>query len=256
MLITIWGRDGSGKSSLADAIGALLAQKDLVAIIDTDLTQPILPVRMPGTRFGRENSLGRAISGTGSSEVKRYFHLHPKKEGLFYAGLITEDDYLSFEIGLEAETAANLFISNCQEIVDHVILDCSGQRTDPFVPGALVKSERILILLTPDLHGICWWKSIRPLLIRMNVMDKVWPILSPVHKYHQADWICEAIETSCRAELPFSAELNLLRCCGKPSEAAISRSGRRWNKKITLLCEDLQHQEVIRHDQNPSLHRL
>jgi len=76
MLITIWGRDGSGKSTLADALGALLAQKDLVAIIDTDLTQPILPVRLPGTQFGRENSLGRAIAGTGSSEVKRYLHLN------------------------------------------------------------------------------------------------------------------------------------------------------------------------------------
>lgn len=256
MLITIWGRDGSGKSTFADALGILLAKKSLVAIIDTDLTQPTLPVRMPGIRCIRENSLGRAVIGTGTCEVIKYLHLNPKLESLFLAGLTNEDDYLSYEIGLDAENTASLFFRNCQEIADHVILDCSGQRTDPFVPGGLFHADRILILLTPDPQGICWWKSIRPLLIRMNVMDKVWPIFSPMHKHHQADWICDAIKTSTRTNLPFSAELNLLRCSGKSSDIAISRSGRHWNKKVKRLYEDLLDQEVIPHGQNTSLHRI
>jgi MinD superfamily P-loop ATPase len=61
MLITIWGRDGSGKSSLADHLGSLLVRDSLAAVIDTDLTQPTLPVRLSGMNFKRERSLGRAI---------------------------------------------------------------------------------------------------------------------------------------------------------------------------------------------------
>ena len=71
MLISIWGRDGSGKSTLADYLGSQLVTKSLTAVIDTDLTQPTLPVRLPGVRFNKENSLGRAIAGAGTMEVKR-----------------------------------------------------------------------------------------------------------------------------------------------------------------------------------------
>ncbi|MDD2459354.1 MAG: hypothetical protein PHQ83_12695 [Eubacteriales bacterium] len=143
MLITIWGRDGSGKSTLADHLGSLLARDALAAVIDTDLTQPTLPVRLSGTNFKRDRSLGRAIAGTGAVEAITYLHPHPDINGLFFAGLLNGDDYLSFEIGLEAELAADLFIRKCQEAVDHVVLDCSGQRTDPFVPIGLQTSDLI-----------------------------------------------------------------------------------------------------------------
>ena len=239
MLITIWGRDGSGKSTLADYLGSLLARKNLAAVIDTDLTQPTLPIRLPGTRFVRENSMGRAVAGTGTIEVKRYLHQHPRQEGLFFAGLLNGDDYMAYEIGLDAETTASLFVKNCLEVVDHVILDCSGQRTDPFVPVGLKESDRILVLLTPDLQGICWWKAVEPLLRQMNVLDKVWPILSIVQKHHQDSWVQEGIELIFKAVLPFTSELNILRCSGKPIEDLITGSGRDWNKGIRRLYEDL-----------------
>jgi len=239
MLITIWGRDGSGKSTLADYLGSLLAQKNLVAVIDTDLTQPTLPIRLPGTRFVRENSMGRAVAGTGTIEVKCYLHQHPQQDGLFFAGLLNGDDYMAYEIGLDAETTAHLFVKNCLKVVDHVILDCSGQRTDPFVPVGLKESDRILILLTPDLQGICWWKAVEPLLRQMNVLDKVWPILSIVQKYHQDSWVQEGIEVDFKAALPFTSELNILRCSGKPIEDLITGSGRDWYKGLRRLYEDL-----------------
>ncbi|NCB00467.1 MAG: hypothetical protein EOM70_13975, partial [Clostridia bacterium] len=141
MLLTIWGRDGSGKSTLADHLGHLLSRDSLVAVIDSDLTQPTLPIRLSGMNFRREKSLGRAIAGTGTSEAKTYLHQHPDYQGLFFAGLLTDDDYLSYEIGLEAEQAAAQFIRNCQDTVDHVILDCSGQRTDPFAPISLYLAD-------------------------------------------------------------------------------------------------------------------
>ncbi len=49
MLISIWGRDGVGKSTLADALGGLFSQRGITVVIDTDLTQPTLPVRINGT---------------------------------------------------------------------------------------------------------------------------------------------------------------------------------------------------------------
>jgi len=239
MLITIWGRDGSGKSTLADHLGGLLARDSLAAVIDTDLTQPTLPVRLSGINFKRDRSLGRAISGTGAVEAKTYLHQHPDISGLFFAGLQSCDDYLSYEIGLEAELAADLFICKCQDAVDHVILDCSGQRTDPFVPIGLQSSALVLILLTPDLQGICWWQSVEPLLRQLNIADKVRIILSPVHKFHQANWIAEGIKSEIHCVLPFAPELQQLRCSASSSNHAVSRGARYWLKAVNQIFREV-----------------
>lgn len=239
MLIMIWGRDGIGKSTLADHLGCMLSRDSLAAVIDSDLTQPTLPVRLSGMNFRRERSLGRAIAGTGTSEVKTYLHQHPDCPGLFFAGLLNEDDYLSYEIGLEAEQAAAQFICHCQDTVDHVILDCSGQRTDPFVPIGLQSADHILIVLTPDLQGVCWWKSVAPLLKQLNVTDKIRLILSPVQKHHQVDWIESGVGSEVHHSLPFTTELNELRCSALTSTHLNTRGGRKWLKAADQIVQQL-----------------
>ena len=170
-------------------------------------------------------------------EIKRYLHQHPKEKSLFFSGLLNGDDYLSFEIGLEAEAAAGLFVKNCSSIVDHVILDCSGQRTDPFVPLALKESDHILVLLTPDPQGICWWKSVEPLLTQLNALSKVQLILSPFQQYHQENWVQESIPLKIAASLPFSSELNILRCSGLSPAGAITRAGRSWSQAAVDILD-------------------
>ena len=239
MLITIWGRDGSGKSTLADYLGACLARKDLALVIDTDLSQPTLPIRLRGIRLTKEQSLGRAIAGTGTTEIRPYLHQHPRKEGLFFSGLVHDDDYLAYELGLDTESVADLFVRNCQEKVDHVLLDCSGQRTDPFIPVGLKVSDLILVVLTPDLQGICWWQAVRPLLEQMNRLDKVQLVLSMVQKHHQPSWFSEGIADVIQVELPFAAELNLLRSSGKTVDDLVTRAGRQWHKGMLQLANGL-----------------
>jgi len=239
MLIMIWGRDGSGKSTLADHLGNVLSRDSLAAVIDSDLTQPTLPVRLSGMNFRRERSLGRAIAGTGTSEVKTYLHQHPDCPGLFFAGLLNDDDYLSYEIGLEAEQAATQFIRHSQDTVDYVILDCSGQRTDPFVPIGLQSADQILIVLTPDLQGICWWKSVAPLLKQLNVTDKIKLILSPVQKHHQVDWIESGVGSEVHHSLAYTPELNELRCSALPSTHLNTRGGRKWLKAADQIVQQL-----------------
>ncbi len=196
MLITIWGRDGNGKSTLADYLGACLAKKNLALVIDTDLSQPTLPIRLPGIRLTKDRSLGRAIAGTGTTEIRPYLHQHPRKEGLFFSGLVHDDDYLAYELGLDRESLADLFVKNCLEKFDYVLLDCSGQRTDPFVPVGLKASDQIMVILTPDLQGICWWQSVRPLLEQIDRMDRVQLVLSKVQKHHQPKWVCEGLNNA------------------------------------------------------------
>ena len=206
MLISIWGRDGTSKSTLADALGGLFSKKGITVVIDTDLTQPTLPVRINGKNFNPDSSLGKAISGIGTGDVTSYLHQLPQKKQLFYAGLTDQDEYLTYEIGLEADNKAQDFIEGCKEVADTVILDLSGQRTDPFVPCALTHSDKIIIPMIPDVQGVCWYNAVKPLLQRMNAQGRVLPVAVMVDRYIDLSNIEKAADIQFAAALPFVKE--------------------------------------------------
>ena len=205
MLIAVWGRDGIGKSTLCNTLGMLSARQDVTAIIDTDLTQPTLPMRLNGIKIDANASLGKAI-GMGAMDASPYLHRHAKLRTLFYAGLTDHDDYLSYELGLEADDAAQDFVERCAELADTVILDLSGQRSDPFLPGALIHADRVIVLFTPDVQGICWFNSIRPLIATMNAEERILPVVAMADGHHDLFTVEKSADTKFAAVLPYVRE--------------------------------------------------
>lgn len=206
MTISIWGRDGIGKSTLADALGCLFSKRGIAVVIDTDLTQPTLPVRINGKSFNPDSSIGKAVSGIGTGDVTSYLYQHPKKKQLFYAGLTDQDEYLSYEIGLEADDKAQDFIEGCKDVADTIILDLSGQRTDPFVPCALIHSDKVIVPITPDVQGICWYNAVKPLLKSMDAQGRILPVAVMTDRHHDLSIIEKATDVRFDAALPFVKE--------------------------------------------------
>ena len=238
MLISIWGRDGIGKSTLADALGYLFAKKDITAVVDTDLLQPTLPIRISGGSFNPDNSLGKAVSGIGTSSVVRFLYQHPKKKNLFYAGLTEGDEYLSYEIGLEGENNARDFIAGCKDYAKTMILDLSGQRSDPFVPGAFLKSDKIIVPISPDVQGVCWYKAVEPLLETMNAKERILPVAAMMNRHHDISAIEKAAGVRFSALLPvvneFRWDSTLIPLDGTSSTAM------RYCKQVKKLFERLR----------------
>lgn len=238
MIIAVWGRDGIGKSMLCDALGSLFSKQGITAIVDTDLTQPTLPVRVNGKHFGVDSSLGKAISGIGMGDVSRYLHQHSKQKSLFYAGLSDEDEYLSYELGLEADNMSQDFTEQCAGIADTVILDLSGQRTDPFVPGALVHAHKIIVIFTPDVQGVCWFNAIKPLLENMGVMKRILPVAAIRSKQHDIPAVEKAIDLQLSAVLGFVKEFRMANDGVSPLDGttpAAMRYARQVKKLYDLL---------------------
>jgi len=206
MVIAVWGRDGIGKSTLCDTLGKLFTKKGVTVIIDTDLTQPTLPMRLNGVKVGADASLGKAI-GIGAMDAAPYLHQHPKQKTLFYAGLTDEDEYLSYELGLEADNAAQDFVERCVELADTVILDLSGQRSDPFLPGALINADKVIALFTPDVQGICWFNSVKPLFGTMNAQERILPVVAMLGTHNDLPSVEKALDTKLAAVLPYVREV-------------------------------------------------
>lgn len=202
MIIAIWGRDGAGKSTLSDALGVFFSRRGVCVIVDTDLTQPMLPVRCPGEAKKGMNPLGHALTGAVVTDIRPYLCQHPDHKGLFYAGLRDGDDFLSYELGLGAEGGARNFVDRCAERADTIILDVSGQRGDPFLPAAL-DADHIILPIVPTPQGLCWFLSVKPLLERMDALERILPIASMARPDHDVTGVEKAGGLAFAAQLPW-----------------------------------------------------
>jgi hypothetical protein len=142
----------------------------------------------------------------GAMDVTPYLHQHPKLKTLFYAGLIDRDEYLSYELGLETDNAAQDFIEQCEDISDAVILDISGQRSDPFLPSALIYADKVIALFTPDVQGICWFNSVRPLISTMGAKERILPVAAMAGRQHDLAAVEKEADTKFVASLPYVRE--------------------------------------------------
>ena len=240
MVIAIWGRDGIGKSTFADALGLTLSKNGVTAIIDTDLTQPTLPVRLNGLWFEPDTSLGRAISGFGTGNAAPFLHQHLKHKGLFYAGLVNGDDYMSYETSLDDDDKAQDFVEQCKELADTIILDLSGQRTDPFLPGALLHADKVIVLFTPDVHGICWYQSVAPLLHNRQAQEHVLPVAAMVEGHHDLSAIEKAIGVPLVAVLPFVKEFRQTHDTGASPLDGFTPPALRYQRQLRQIMERLK----------------
>ena len=242
MVIAVWGRDGIGKSTLADTLGLMFSKYGVSVVIDTDLTQPTLPARLNGLQFEPDTSLGRAISGFRSGNAAPLLHQHPKYKGLFYAGLIDGDDYMSYETGLDDDDKAQDFVEQCKELADTIVLDLSGQRTDPFLPGALLHADRVLVLFTPDVHGICWYQSVAPLLHNRQAQGHVLTVASMVEGHHDLSVVEKAIGVPFAAALPFVKEIRQMRDTGVSPLEGVTPPAIRYQRHARQLFKRLNEE--------------
>lgn len=239
MVFAIWGRDGTGKSKLADALGRMFSKNGVTAIIDTDLTQPTLPARINGKKLGAEASLGKAISGMGADDAAKYLHQHPKMKELFYAGLTAQDEYLSYELGLDATDAAKDFMQRCTALAETVILDLSGQRADPFVPAVLSGADKIIVPITPNVQGVCWFNAIKPFLEAMNAAGRVLPVAAMADRQHDLSVVEKAADMRFIAVLPYVREFRQ-----DGADAGTTPASTRYAKQVQKIFGMLREVKV------------
>lgn len=230
MMIAIWGKDGTGKSTLAEAFGLFYSrQKGLALVINSDTTQPTLTGRIPIEQHKRNSSIGQMLASPSVPDVTGTFHQHPKHEGLFFAGTTCEDNYLSYESGLEQSANVGEYLQQCKVQMDAVVIDCSGQKDDPFVPVSLMQADRIMLLFSPTVEGVAWVLSVQPLMERLGVTGKTRFIASQVYKYQNIKAVEKTLSKKIHT-LPFDRGLHQLRC-----EGGIPTDGRYYKLAVSLI---------------------
>lgn len=231
MIIAIWGRSGTGKSLIANELGRHYARRgNVTVVVDTDMTQPTLPPKLPDAPENKKESLGMIFAAPQVRDAQVYFHQHHKGSKLFYAGLTKDDNYLSYEIGMRQYGQAVSFVTACQDVADVIILDCSSQRADPFLAVALDAADDFLLAHMPDTKNVCWYLGVKPLLVKKR--SEILHVANGVQKHHACAEYEQTAGVKFSAVLPYSPSINEVDGQGSFASFSSDHPGRLWQKRF------------------------
>ena len=240
MIIAIWGCGGSGKTTLATGLGSIYAGRGTVGIIDTNLCSPTLPIQLSGTRLEQEHSLGRHMNRLGTNEIRPYFHQHPQCGGMFLAGLTDRDTFIDYEIGFEGIDRAREFLLQSEELLGTVILDCSVQRTDPFLPVMLREADCIVLPIVPNIGAVYWYEAIRPMLQNAVALDRTMIAATMVQPFHLVSEVERQTGFHFAAQFKYSRDLARLHDECRLATEELWRESISWTKNLHLLHDALE----------------
>ena len=240
MIIAIWGCGGTGKTTLATGLGSIYAGKGTVGVVDSNLCSPTLPMQLAGTRLEQEHSLGRHLNRLGTNEIRPYFHQHPQCSGMFLAGLTDRDTFIDYEIGFEAIDRAKEFLTQSEEMLGTVILDCSVQRTDPFLPVMLREADCIVLPIVPNIGAAYWYGAIQPMLQNAGALEKTIPVATMVQPFHLVGEVEGQLGIRFAAQFKYSRDLGRLHDECRLATEEIWREGIAWTKNLHRLYDAVE----------------
>lgn len=240
MIIAIWGCGGVGKTTIACGLGSMCAEHGTVGIIDTNLCSPTLPIHLSGIRLDPEHSLGKYLNRLGTNELRPYYHRHPLCDGMFLAGLSDRDTYTDYEIGFEAIDRAKEFLEQSEALLGTIILDCSVQRTDPFLPVMLRQADHIILPIVPNIGAVHWYNAIRPMLENADAFVRTIPIAVMTMPFHLIDEVERQLGVRIVAQFRFARELARLHDESYLATEAILRDGLHWSRNLHLLHAEIE----------------
>ncbi len=157
-IICIWGSPGSGKSTTALALAAVLAEKKLnVAVFNGDKLVPALKMYCPTLQIDSNTSIGPLLmSGRYDDAIfAGRLIVHPKCEYISFLGMAPTDTYITYNEFERSNTVAML--NKMAKLNDYVIIDgTSNPLDDSMTLLGLELGDVIIRQITADNKGILY----------------------------------------------------------------------------------------------------
>ena len=160
-IITVWGSPSSGKTILALALGARIAEdKKNVIIFNGDKLIPGLSVYFPNGKFTSADSIGPLLMSNRYSDIElaQRVKLHDKTDFLAFMGLSAAENYITYH-EFTKESVVRM-INKLSPQTDYIIIDGTSNPLENMVTlTGLEISDAIIRIMTPDTKGIAYTKA-------------------------------------------------------------------------------------------------
>ncbi len=164
-IISMWGNNGSGTTTLAVKLGIAIytTYQSTVIIVHTGNETPILPVIFPFMKKEDMGSIGVPLSKTEVEQGDIINNLVTVKEMQNFGFLGYKAGENKFTYPKFGRAKAEDLFNELKRLADYVIVDCSSNlENDILAQTAIEKSDQILRISSPDLKSVSFYLSQLP----------------------------------------------------------------------------------------------
>ena len=235
-IITIWGRDNSGKTTFAVNLACALSNRDrLVGLISSNMTYGNLQLFF-GQSVPPEKGLFHALNEDNPNIGEKFSEYEESKNLFFldvpnhYTGLLC--DGVSLQSVERLMTAASLAF-------DILIIDGSEDVKNPISGVGLWMAERIYTLYKPSIAAQMWHRGVEDFVRELHIADKQINIMCAANGEFCDKTFKNLIELSFEHELPFVKQAGELENAGTPVYFFKDRKCRLYSKVMEQISDEI-----------------
>lgn len=211
-LITVWGSDGSGKTSVCVNIGIALANRNyMIGIISSKLYYGEIQSFF-GKRVEDDKGIYKAISN--GCNTKNMFESALTGSNLYFLSVPNGFDAMLLT-SVSADTAKEL-IEDALMRFDYIIVDGSEELNNPISGLGLTMSNKIIITHKVSIKDCLWQSSMENTIQLLNLNDKAIHVLNGYDKTCDKMAYMNSVGVRMDFELPYITNGKILVNSGKP----------------------------------------
>lgn len=209
-IITVWGANGSGKTTIAANLAAALADRHfMVGIISSKLSYGELQ-SIFGKRVGPEKGMYKAISN--GCNTKNMFEVTDNPNLFILSPPSVFDGMLLTAIS--ADTVREL-IEDSTIRFDYIIIDGSEDLNNPVSSIGLIMANKIIRVYRVCAKDCIWHKAMENLTDLIHIQNKTITVINAYDKSCDKLAFLSGLDTKPDFELPFVANCSILTNSGK-----------------------------------------
>ena len=211
-IITVWGANGSGKTSIAANLGIAIADRNLmVGIISSKLYYGELQ-GLFAKRLESDKGIYNAIAN--GCNTKNMFESAVSGSNLFFLSVPNGFDAMLLT-AMSGETAKEL-IEDAAMRFDYIIIDGNEELNNPISSLGLTMSAKIIVAHRASAKDCIWQTSMENTMQLLNLTDKSIHILNGYDKTCDKMAYMNNVGVKFDFELPYISNARILENSGKP----------------------------------------
>lgn len=231
-IVTLYGPDGSGKTTLAYALADRLAGPDhLVLIVHTDFTRPVLHEHSPNKQDAL--SLGQLLMTGDINDLDKAVIPLEENQNVFVIGILNDENFSSYHD--YSPEAAKAFLHAVGVAFDTVIIDTTDDAHDGLALAGLDQCSHVVNLIPPNIQGIVFAKAYAGLLDTFRAKEKSIYIAAKVRPFSNPRLVENTLGIHFTAQLPLSPEADYLNLSGAPIRHCRKKDGIQYEQAVGLI---------------------